>query len=117
MPQAACGGARVSPMKVQLNTDSNIDADERLHEHVQSVVEDSLDRFRDQVTRVEVHLADENADKGGDRDKRCMMEARLQGRRPTAVTHHAGSVREAIDGAADKLLRALESELGRIGRR
>lgn len=104
-------------MKVQLNTDKNIKADERLREHVQGVIEGSLDRFGEQVTRVEVHLADVNAHKRSQRDKRCTMEARLRGRRPTAVTHHADTVRDAIDGAADKLVRALENELGRLGRR
>lgn len=104
-------------MKIQLNTDNHIEGDERLREHVESVVESTLDRFRDQVTRVEVHLGDENSKKGGARDKRCMMEARLENRPPTAVTHHAGTVREAIDGAADKLLRALEHEIGRLGGR
>lgn len=104
-------------MKVQLNTDRHINADDRLHEHVQDVLESSLDRFREQITRIEVHLGDVNAQKRSEQDKRCMMEARLEGRRPTAVTHHADTIHEAIDGAADKLLRALESELGRLGRR
>jgi hypothetical protein len=43
-----------------------------------------------------------------------MMEARLEGRQPTAVTHQAASLVDAVDGAADKLKRSLESTLARL---
>jgi hypothetical protein len=43
-----------------------------------------------------------------------MMEARLQGRKPQAVTHNAETVEQAIKGAADKLRRVLDSSLGRL---
>jgi ribosome-associated translation inhibitor RaiA len=68
----------------------------------------------DRITRVEVHLSDQNGDKSGQDDKRCMLEARLEGRQPTVVTHHAASLDEAVDGAADKLKRFLESTLERL---
>ena len=40
-----------------------------------------------------------------------MMEARIEGRHPSAFTHHAASLGEAIDGAADKLRSSVESTL------
>jgi len=43
-----------------------------------------------------------------------MMEARLDGHQPTAVTHHAANLDQAINGAADKLQRSIESSLGRL---
>lgn len=103
-------------MKIQVNTDRNIEGDERLAEFVEDVVSGTLSRWEDQITRVEVHLGDVNAGKPGDDDKRCMIEARLAGRKPTAVTHHAGSVREAVAGAAEKIERVLERELAKLGR-
>lgn len=42
------------------------------------------------------------------------MEARLEGRQPIAVTHEAATGHQAIDGAADKLERFIESTLGRL---
>jgi hypothetical protein len=42
------------------------------------------------------------------------MEARLEGRQPTAVTHEAESLDDAVSGAADKLKRVIESTLGRL---
>ena len=96
-------------MKIQINTDSNIDGSEAFAAHVKGVVTHAIGRFSDHITRIEVHVSDENGAKSGPADKRCMLEARMEGRRPTAVTHHAGSVHEAVDGAVDKLKHALET--------
>lgn len=102
-------------MQIQTNTDGNIEGHEALATHVSSVVESALNRFSDHVTRVEIHLSDENSDKkGGKDDMRCMMEARLEGRQPIAVTHQATTVHQAVDGAANKLTRLIESTLGRL---
>ena len=101
-------------MQIQINTDNNIEGREELATQVEAVVQDSLRRFSEQITRVEVHLSDENSHKSGQADKRCVMEARLEGRQPTAVTHEAATLSEAVDGAADKLTASLESTLGRL---
>lgn len=101
-------------MKVILNTDSNIQGDEALAGHVDGVVENVLGRFAPHLTRVEVHLSDLNAGKTGDQDKRCVMEARLEGRQPMMVDNDADTVSAAISGAAQKLKRAIDSSLGRL---
>lgn len=100
-------------MHVQTNTDRNIQASEAMAEQVEAAVVGALGRFVAQVTRVEVHLSDENGAKGGADDKRCMMEARLESRPPTAVTHHAPTVELAVAGAARKLARSIDSTLAR----
>ncbi|MDP1966431.1 MAG: HPF/RaiA family ribosome-associated protein [Reyranella sp.] len=101
-------------MQIQINTDSNIEGREDLAASVQAVVEGAVQRFSDRITRVEVHLSDENSRKSGHDDKRCMMEARVEGRQPTAVTHRAATLDQAVDGAAEKLKRSLESTLERL---
>jgi ribosome-associated translation inhibitor RaiA len=101
-------------MQILTNSDHTITGSESISERVESIVTDAVSRFADRITRVEVHLNDVNADKRGDRDKRCMMEARLGGLAPIAVTHQAATLLEAIEGAADKLERALEHALGRL---
>ena len=103
-------------MQVQINTDRNIEGNEALTARFSGVVEGALSRFRDHITRVEVHLSDENADKSGQQDNRCVMEARLEGRQPVAVTHTAASLDQAVDGATEKLARMIESTLGRAAR-
>ena len=102
-------------MYVQINTDSNIEGNTALIQQFEAVVRGALDRFSEQITRVEVHLSDENSDsKFGTHDMRCMLEARLASLAPIAVTHQAATVEQAVDGAAEKLKRSLESALGRV---
>ena len=100
-------------MQVQINTDHNIAGHEALAAQVSDIVQSALSRVSEHITRVEVHLNDENGDKHGQNDKRCMMEARIEGRQPIAVTNQAATLDQAVDGAADKLTRLIESTLGR----
>lgn len=104
-------------MKIQINTDDNIAGGAELEELAQSVVAGTLGHLAEQVTRVEVHLSDENSTKGGNADKRCMLEARLEGHQPLAVTAEAENIEQAIENAADKLKSSLASTLGRLGER
>ncbi len=101
-------------MQIQTNTDKNIEGGEALSRHVEETVENSLKRFADRITRVEVHLKDVNSSaKGGDDDKHCQMEARLTGMQPISVTAKAATVDEALDAAADKLENAVSRILDR----
>ncbi len=102
-------------MQVQINSDRHIQADERLAEFVRDTLNSKLHRFADHITRVEVHLSDENSNlKRDGHDKRCLLEARLEGVEPAAVTEHAATVGQAITGAADKLQRKLDSIVGKL---
>jgi ribosome-associated translation inhibitor RaiA len=101
-------------MKIQVNTDKNIEGREPLVAHVEATITRALGHLSEHVTRVEVHLSDENGGKAGAHDKRCMIEARLEGRQPTAVTCEAATLSQALDGAADKLKSSLHSTLGRL---
>lgn len=105
-------------MQIQINTDHNIEGHEALAAHVSGIVESAVSRFSEHITLVEVHLTDEigqmSSHKSGQNDKRCVMEARLERRHPIAVTHQAATMHQAVDGAADKLTRMIESTLGRL---
>ena len=102
-------------MQVQVNTDNHIVGSDALTRHVETELEGAVGRFGDQITRVEVHLNDTNGPKGGDRDKRCLMEVRIAGHQPLAVSHEAATLEEAIDAAAEKLEHSLDHLLGRLG--
>ena len=103
-------------MKIQINTDNNIEASEEMTQQTQAVVENALERFTQQITRVEVHLSDENSHKGG-RDKRCVIEARLEGKEPVAVTDQAEHIEQAINSAVEKLAKLIDHKLGRLNDR
>ena len=100
-------------MQIQVNTDHNVEGHEELARRIEAEVSASLSRFSGQITRVEVHLRNENAGKSGGVDKRCLMEARPTGHQPVAVSHQGATLEEAFSGAAKKLQRSLESTLGR----
>lgn len=105
-------------MLIQINTDSNIEGDEALAKRAEALLRDTLEHFGEQLTRVEVHLSDQSSDtKSGTDDKRCLLEARLAGLQPIAVSHQAATLEQAIVGAAEKLKHSLDSVLGRLGNR
>lgn len=102
-------------MQIQVNTDNHIKGSTALTHQVEAVVEGALARFSEWITRVEVHLSDENGGaKTGTGSLRCVMEARLASRQPVGVSHQAASIGQACGGAAGKLERMLESTLGRL---
>ena len=100
-------------MLIQLNTNEGVRGDESMTRRVESEVSDALEYFEDQITRVEVYLKDANADKHGDRDKICVIEARPSGRAAIATSHQADNLEDALTGAAAKMQHRLSHELGR----
>ena len=101
-------------MQIQVNSDNHIQSSKRLEEWVRTTIESTLDRYEEDLTRVEVHLSDENGEKPGPHDLRCQLEARPKGHQPISVTHKADSLEQAIDGAAEKLEHALEHLFGKL---
>jgi ribosome-associated translation inhibitor RaiA len=101
-------------MLVQILTDNHIRGGGELAAEIQTSVEDALSRFAPQVTRVEVHLADENSHKGGDSDKTCSLEARIAGLQPIGATGSGANLDQAVSGALDKLVAQLDRKLGRL---
>ncbi|MBU8537752.1 HPF/RaiA family ribosome-associated protein [Falsiroseomonas tokyonensis] len=97
-------------MQIQVNTPDGAGGAD-LIARVEQAVAEAVGRFEAHLTRVEVHLGDVNALKGGAQDKRCMVEARPTGKAPIAVSHQAETVPKAMNGALGKLSRALDTAL------
>ena len=95
-------------MKIQIKSDGGIETREELEAQV-GVLEDTLSHYSDHITRLEVRLKDENKNKA---DKRCLLEARLDTNKAIAVSFQASTIDQAIDGAALKLRRSIESSVG-----
>ena len=100
-------------MTIQINTDNNITGSEELRVPLIALISEELSRFSLHITRLEVHISDENGKKDGPNDIRCMMEARLEGRHAIAVTDQATTLDQAVEDAADKLAHLIESTLER----
>ncbi len=101
-------------MTIQFNTDHNITASEELTAPLIALISEELSRYSSQITRVEVHLADGDGNKDGQNDKRCVLEARLEGMKPIAVTSHANTHDQAVEGAIEKLKTSLDTTFRRL---
>lgn len=102
-------------MQIQINP-GDVKLSEAIEQRVNDALAHLLKRFESRITRIEVHLHDENGPKHGP-DKRCTMEARLAGKQPIAVHEDAVSLYDAIDGAAGKLERAVAHRVERADER
>ena len=101
-------------MTIQINTDNSLNVHETYQTQLKDLLSRELSRFEEHITRLEVHLSDENGNKESEDDKKCMIEARLKGRRPVAVTDVANTYDQAVNGAIDKLKTSLDTILGRL---
>lgn len=101
-------------MKIQINTDKTINGDKRHNDFFSSQLAQKLKRFDSHLTRIEAHISDENGLKEGANDTRCLLEARMEGRQPIAVSHQADTYEQAVSGAIDKLKSSLDTIIGRI---
>jgi ribosome-associated translation inhibitor RaiA len=101
-------------MQVQVHTDDHIQGGESLAQWVQDEATSRLARFRDSITRLEVFLTDLDAGKSGANDKRCRVEARVAGRQPVTVTADSSKMAAAFIDSVEKLIRALDADLGRV---
>jgi len=101
-------------MKIQINTDNNVSGNENRNAALLALLSEGLSRFSDQITRLEVHLSDEDGNKDGLNDIRCVLEARMEGRPPLAVTNQANTRELAAKGAMEKLKALLETIIGRL---
>lgn len=101
-------------MTIQINTDKNVSVHEAYDNQLEALLTEELSRFDEHITRLEVHLSDENGNKDSQDDKKCLIEARLKGRQPIAVSALGNTYDQAVNSAIDKLKTSLDTILGRM---
>jgi ribosome-associated translation inhibitor RaiA len=101
-------------MTIQFNSDKSLTVHAEYEANLSGILTDELSRFSEYITRLEVHLSDENGSKEGQNDKRCLLEARLKGRNPIAVKDEANTFDLAVSGATEKLKSSLDKITGRL---
>ena len=101
-------------MIIQFNTDKNIEGTETLESYVAEKIKSSLKHYADYITRIEVHLSDQNADKPGKDDIQCKMEARVASLKPVTVISNSGTKEKALDIAIGKMKAALQTIIGKM---
>ena len=80
-------------------------------------IEDGLKHFSDYITRVEVHVSDQNGDKGGSDDIQCKIEARVQGQQPVLVESREENQEKALSVAIDKMQGVMRKVKGKMQNR
>jgi hypothetical protein len=100
-------------MTIQINTDKNIEGSEKFTAYFTALIQQQLGRYKT-ITRIELYLSDVNGSREGPEDIKCLLEARLEGKRPIAVSNIADTNELAVNGAINKLKNSLETMLGKI---
>jgi hypothetical protein len=98
-------------MQFQVETDNHLQGRREFQQRVETSVRESLGHLGNSVTRVVAHLSDPAASRrsAGAPDFKCLLEAHVAGLKDLAVSHHAPTLGQAIDGAAGRLKHALEA--------
>lgn len=99
-------------MQIQVNA-ADIHSSPAIQQRVEEEVTAALDDWENRITRVEVHLHDEDGPKHSDDDKRCVMEVRLAGLDPMVVEHSSGDMYGSIQQAASKLRKVVKRAIDR----
>ncbi len=101
-------------MIVQFNTSSNVNGKETFTAPLVELITTELGRFTGHITRIEAHLTDEDGRKNGIADKRCVLEARIEGKKPIAAEARADTYQLAVESALDKLNASLNTIFGKV---
>lgn len=100
-------------MTIQISTDKTLSGEKRQIDFFKTQIAEELKRYDSHITRIEVHLKDENGKKEGKNDISCVLEARIEGRQPIAVTKQADTPDLAVSSALESIKTALETILGK----
>ena len=100
-------------MKVLVNTDKHIEGSERLQNYIDEKMGHALKHFADRLTRIEIHLSDQNGDKPGADDIQCRVEVRPKGLQPVTVTARNANLDLSIADAIEKMKAALTTAYGK----
>jgi ribosome-associated translation inhibitor RaiA len=101
-------------MIIQLNTDKNLTIHSEYEAQITSKLNHDLERYTDHISRIEVHMSDENGSKGGINDKKCLLEARFEGKAPIVTSDLGDTYDLALKGATEKLRNALKTVVSKL---
>lgn len=102
-------------MIIQVNTDNHIEGKEGMNTYINNLFNEKLARFDAHLTRIEVHLSDENGSgKAGSDDKKCNIEARLEGLDPIFASAQSDDISKAIHTALGKIKNGIEHHLDKV---
>ncbi|HEX2970622.1 MAG TPA: HPF/RaiA family ribosome-associated protein, partial [Bacteroidales bacterium] len=100
-------------MLIRFNS-NNIPVSQEMEATLSGFVSKALKRFESRITRVEVHLEDENSIKSGKDDKRCSIEIKAGNIEPIIVTSKSDNIIQSVREAANKSKASLDKKFGKM---
>lgn len=97
-------------MKIKINMDNGKTPKETFIGPLIKIIEHNLIVYSYRITTLKVHLSEENDTA---EDRRCMLEARVEGLKLIVVTSTAETHKQAVQEATDKLNKVLHELLNR----
>jgi len=107
---AASRRGRNAPL-IEVRAASSVKGSAGLDAFAEKVVTAALSRFLPRLTRIDVHLSDDNAAREGGRDKRCQIEAHPASQQPVSASATAATLEKALTTAANHMKRLLARRL------
>ncbi len=101
-------------MTIEINTEKNFSEQKSFGKNIKELLAVDLLPFQEQITKIEIHFSDQNGNKNGMTDKKCLLEAHLKTIQPIVVTDKSSSYDLALIGATDKLKTTIESIFGKV---
>lgn len=101
-------------MTIHIFTDHNIEGNERRNNYFEESIHQSLGRFDEYLTRIDVHVKDANGHKEGVADKICTIEARIKGKNPVSASHEADTIQKSVQGATEKIKTILDKVVDKM---
>ena len=95
-------------MIFQFNTDKTIHGDQGQRDHFEALITNEISQYSTHISRIDVHLSDENGKQKGVKDIRCLLEAQIVRSQPIVAIEYSDTVELAVAGAIHKLKASLE---------
>ena len=91
--------------EILVESDNHLEVHKNYIDSVKTDVAQAFERFEQYITRIEIHFSDQNSNKKGEMDKKCLIEVRIKHHQPIAVHKQAPSLHQALSEtiAATKL--------------
>lgn len=99
-------------MQTEIHISHSLNASEGLREHIDRRLGYALGRFGERISRVSVHISDENGPRGGV-DTRCKMHVTLRPHGTLHIEQDDSNAETAVEVASMRLGQAIRRELER----